>query len=779
MSEVEALRARLERLVEASLRINDSLDFDEVLQGVLDSARSLTGAERGIMLLYDERGWIVDYVSSGGTPEQADAFWSTPNTMAFHRHMTDIDKPVRLKDFQGYLKEQGLPEIDLPFPASPSMSLLTAPIYYRGERCGALYVVDKERGFSADDEEMLVMFASQAALVISNARRHREERQARADLESLVSMVPVGVVVFDAETGLVRSANREVRKIVSELQPRDDSGQEPLDEAVCQRAGGRAVRGLGSALADAVRSGETVLAEEITIEGSDGRCVNVLVSVTSLRTEAGEVESLVATLQDMKQFEELDRLRTEFLGMIGHELRAPLAAIKGSATTLLDSAAPLYDAEVSQYHRIINEHADNMRHLIGDLIDVACIETGTLSVNPETVAVPELLDEARNAFSNADGRDNVRITLPPDVPMVLADRRRIAQVLGNLLANAARNSHAKSPIRISAAIEDLHVAVSVADDGVGLPAERLAAVFDKFSRPDGADRSRDLGLGLAICKGIVEAHGGRIWAESDGPGLGARFTFTVPIAERAPAARGRLPASTRGQHSGAKTRVLVVDDDPRTLKSARDALKVADCEPTVTADPGRVAALIEDTKPHVVLLDLMLPGTDGFELMQEILAIGDVPVIFLSAYDQDQVIAQAFAMGAVDYIVKPFSPTELAARVNAALRKKAEMPTPFTLGELTINYTERAVTVGGRPVELTPTEFRLLTELSTNAGTALTHDQLLQRVWGPGQPGDARPMRTVIKNLRRKLGEETKNPTYVLTVPRVGYRMRKPDTPTQ
>ena len=323
------------------------------------------------------------------------------------------------------------------------------------------------------------------------------------------------------------------------------------------------------------------------------------------------------------------------------------------------------------------------------------------------------------------------------------------------------------------------MAVSVADDGVGLPAERLAAVFDKFSRPDGADRSRDLGLGLAICKGIVEAHGGRIWAESDGPGLGARFTFTVPIAERAPAARGRLPASTRGQHSGAKTRVLVVDDDPRTLKSARDALKVADCEPTVTADPGRVAALIEDTKPHVVLLDLMLPGTDGFELMQEILAIGDVPVIFLSAYDQDQVIAQAFAMGAVDYIVKPFSPTELAARVNAALRKKAEMPTPFTLGELTINYTERAVTVGGRPVELTPTEFRLLTELSTNAGTALTHDQLLQRVWGPGQPGDARPMRTVIKNLRRKLGEETKNPTYVLTVPRVGYRMRKPDTPTQ
>ena len=196
--------------------------------------------------------------------------------------------------------------------------------------------------------------------------------------------------------------------------------------------------------------------------------------------------------------EGLERLRAEFLGMVSHELRTPLSAIKGSVDTLLEASAELDPAEMRQFFRIIRDQSESMRHLIGDLLDVARIETGTLPVSPEPVDVTVLVDEARSRFQSGGGRANLVIDIPPDLPRVLADRRRIVHVLNNLLSNAARHSNELSAIR-------------VADDGVGVPAERLPHLFRKFSWLEGEERGRETGgsgLGLAICRGIVEAHGG-------------------------------------------------------------------------------------------------------------------------------------------------------------------------------------------------------------------------------------------------------------------------------
>ena len=174
-----------------------------------------------------------------------------------------------------------------------------------------------------------------------------------------------------------------------------------------------------------------------------------------------------------------------------------------------------------------------MNDLVTGLLDVARIETGTLAVSPEPAEVAVLVDRARSEFVSSEGRNRLEIDIEPDMPLVLADRRRIVQVLGNLLSNAARNSPETSGIRVTAVREDIHVALSVADEGQGIPAESLPRLFRKFSRVQSEEQGGDTGLGLAICKGIVEAHGGRIWAESEGPGLGARFTFTLPTVEDA------------------------------------------------------------------------------------------------------------------------------------------------------------------------------------------------------------------------------------------------------
>ena len=283
------------------------------------------------------------------------------------------------------------------------------------------------------------------------------------------------------------------------------------------------------------------------------------------------------------------------------------------------------------------------------------------------------------------------------------------------------------------------------------------------------------GLGLSVCKGIVEAHGGRIWAESDGPGRGAQFTFTLPAAEEV-----AIVADPSEQSGRAGVRILAVDDDAQALRFVRDALTDAGYQVTATVDSQEALRLMEREQSRLVLLDLVLPGTDGIELMQDMLRIADVPVIFLSGYGQDQVIARAFEMGADDYIVKPFSPTELAARVQAALRRRtgpARMAPsePYVRGDLTIDYTQRLVSVAGEPVRLTAIEYDFLRELSVHAGRVLTHQHLLQRVWGKTEPETPRTIRTHLMRLRRKLGEDGDNPRYIFAEPRVGYRMERPD----
>ncbi len=765
-----ALRERISMLSAASLRIATSLDLLTVLQQVVDSARALTGAGCGVITTSDVVERPQEFVSSGFTAQEHRQMVEWSDGTRLFEHMCTLPGALRLTDLPGYVRALGIaPQSFL------SPTCLVMPMRHRGVHAGTFFLGGKEGGeeFSAEDEEVLVLFATQAAAAIANARAFREERRARADLEALVDTSPVGVAVFDATTGHPVSFNREVSRIVESLGLPGQRPEKLLEVMTCRFADGRELAFTELPMTQVLGGAETVRAEEIEISTPDGHSVTALLNVTPLRTETGAVDSVVVTLQDLAPLRELERQRVEFLGLVSHELRAPLTSIKGSTATLLATGWELDPAELREFHRIIDAQADHMRGLISDLLDAGRIDAGTLSVSPESSSVSELVERARTTFLSGGGRHPVLIDLSPELPRAMADRRRIVQVLNNLLLNAARHAPESSPIRVEAVRDGAEVAIAVSDRGRGVAPGRLRHLFSRYgggteqgvAGPGGPGTGA--GLGLSICKGLVEAHGGRIRAESAGPGQGLRIVFTLPVAEEAGARSG----AAAGEAPLGPVRVLVVDDDPHTLRYVREVLSEAGYAVVLTGDPEELSRLLAAERPELVLLDLMLPGVDGIELMQRLPALADLPVIFISGYGRDETIAKALEAGAADYIVKPFAPTELTARIRAALRRRAA-PEPFVLGDLAIDYDRRRVMVAGKAVNLTATEFDLLRALSLEAGRVVTYDTLLRRVW-QGR-GNQKAVHAIAKILRRKLGDDAADPAWLFNERGVGYRMPAP-----
>ena len=774
---IELLEARISNLCAAVLRVSASLDLEAVLREIVDSARALTGAGYGLIATVDEAGEPQDFVTTGFSPDEHTRMVAWSDGPQLFEHFRDLREPLRLADLQAYVRKLGFSSEEI-----VPRTMQCTPMRHRGMHIGTFFLGDKEAGpeFTNADEEVLVLFASQAATAIANARTHRDERRARADLEALVETSPVGVVVLDVPSGSVVSFNREARRIVEPLGEPGLAPEELLAVATCRRGDGREVRMTDFPLAQQLDGAATVRAEEITLSVPDGRSVTTLLNATPIQSADGTVESLVVTMQDLAPLEELERQRAEFLSIVSHELRTPLVAIKGSATAVLDASRPPDSDVTRQFFRIINEQADHTLGMIGDLLDHGRVVTGTLSVSPEPTEVVRLVESARSALLAGACNRVLAIDLPEDLPRVMADRTRIVEVLNNLLSNAARHSPESSPIRVSAERDGVHVEISVADKGRGVPSDRLPHLFRKYALAAAGEEERPLGrsgLGLAICKGLVESHGGRIWAESGGEGQGTCITFTVPVADDANDPADSAPSPHRQPHMGEQVCILVVEDDPEALRYVRDALTEADYAVVATRVPEEVSGLVRTHRPGLVLLDLVLPGTDGIKLMEDTpeLEDPDLPIIFISAYGRDETTVRALDAGADDYIVKPFSPSELTARVRAALRRRVK-PEPFVLKDLAIYYEEHRVTVAGRPVTLTVTEFEVLRVLSINVGRAVTYEALLRQAWGRRYSGSRDPklVHALVKNLRRKLGDDAASPAYVRNQRGVGYRMPVP-----
>ena len=354
---IRQLEERLSRLSEAGLRINESLDFDTVLQEVVDSARALTASRYGAITIPGEVFRRPTFIASGLTEEEHQGFWDMPQGLGFFEYFSGLEEPLRVPDIGSHLRALNMPDF---LPSVQVDSLLVAPIRHLGVGVGTIYLAHETGGgeFTQEDEETLVMFASQAALVIANARRHREELRARADLETLMDTSPVGVVVFDAATGEPTSFNREAGRLVDSLRNPGQSPEGLLDTLTFMRADGREVSLREFPMAEILTAAEKVRAEEVVLRVPDGRSVTVLLNATPILSDEGAVESMVVTLQDMADVEEQERLRAEFLAMVSHELRTPLTSIMGSVTALMQPGQDLDPAVVRQFLRIIGDQSD-------------------------------------------------------------------------------------------------------------------------------------------------------------------------------------------------------------------------------------------------------------------------------------------------------------------------------------------------------------------------------------------------------------------------------------
>ncbi len=226
-----------------------------------------------------------------------------------------------------------------------------------------------------------------------------------------------------------------------------------------------------------------------------------------------------------------------------------------------------------------------------------------------------------------------------------------------------------------------------------------------------------------------------------------------------------------------KTRILVVDDELSIIKLLRANLEARDYEVLAAVDGAEALHTIEMELPDLIILDIMMPKVDGFEVCRRLREWSQVPIIMLSARGDENDKVKCLDVGADDYITKPFGASELIARVRAVLRRTemaGSIPTQpsFTSGDLRINFVKRQVTIANKEAKLTPTEYNLLQELVLNAGKVLTHTYLLNKVWGAEYREEREYLHVFTRRLRSKLEPDPANPRYIMTVPGVGYQFK-------
>lgn len=519
--------AELSALTAIAAQVNCTQDLDEILAGALQTTLEVIGEEAGEVFLLDEETGDLHLHTHRGVSEvfSADEALIGPGeclcgtAVQSGRTLLTEDlatHPARSRE--ACLREGFHACVRLPLRA-------------RGEVLGLLSIQSRnKRQFAPADEELLTAIGNQIGIAIANAQLIDDAERRRATLDAVMNSLVDGLILVDRR-GSIAYVNPHAEEMLG-VSALELLGQGPVD--IEQRIADLVVQPdeVLTRLRSAVSDPQRAPAVEIVLSRPESRTVQA--RFFPIHDVGGGQLGLGLLLRDITREKELDEMKSQLLSTVGHELRTPLSSIKGFATTLLRQDVQWDELSRREFLTIIDEESDRLSELIGNLLDMSRVEAGTLRLEPEPIDLQPIVEETSGEFQMMTRQHQIVVQLPPSLPLVMVDPRRVRQVIRNLIENAVKYSPHGGPIVVTAQRRADRVQVSVADRGIGIEAALLDRIFERFYQVDSASTRRvgGSGLGLSICKAIVEAQGGEIWAESE-PGKGSTFHFTLPLASAA------------------------------------------------------------------------------------------------------------------------------------------------------------------------------------------------------------------------------------------------------
>jgi PAS domain S-box-containing protein len=499
--------------------------------------------------------------------------------------------------------------------------------------------------------------------------------QRLAQLQALFDLVPVGLILTEDPACRIMRMNATLAKMTGLPQEINASlsascGERPPWKLL---RGGEVVPPDQLPIQKAVATGQEVEDDDLEWVLDNGKSFKLITRVAPLLDASGKVQGAVGVLVDITERLELEerlksqaaqlqgvnRRKDEFLATLAHELRNPLAPIRNAAYLLRRAVADNPTAHWAE--TVISRQVEHLAHLVDDLLDISRLTRGKITLDMQPVAIADLLDHAAEASLPVIESHNQKLSIaPPPAAWVAGDRVRLIQVLGNLLDNAAKYSPEGAHIWLSAEAGPDEVVVRVKDEGVGIAPDLLPVVFDLFAQGDRSlDRAQGgLGIGLSLVRSLAEMHGGRAEAHSPGLGLGSEFVIRLPR---------RLPpepqAAPPPAPNAAGRRVLVIDDNEDSTDSLGVLLELQGHEVAAAYDAHAGLSAARSFRPDVVLLDIGLPGMDGYEAarrLREEFGKECPLLIAMTGYGQAEDIERSKEAGFDHHLVKPVDEETLA-----------------------------------------------------------------------------------------------------------------------
>ena len=465
---------------------------------------------------------------------------------------------------------------------------------------------------------------------------------------------------------------------------------------------------------------------------------------------------------------EFDKENKELISNISHDLKTPITAVKGYVEGIMDGVANTPE-KMDRYIRTIYNKANEMDRLINELTFYSKIDTNRIPYTFSKIHIADYFDdcvEELNLELDAQHVDLTYFNYLEDDPIVIADAEQIKRVINNIVSNSIKYMD-KSHKVINIRLRDVgdFVQVEIEDNGKGIATKDLTKIFDRFYRTDASRNSTrgGSGIGLSIVKKILEDHGGK----------------SVGHQQRRGGNHDVLCIKKISGGTCFMSKILIVEDEESIADLEKDYLELSGFEVEIEnqGDTGLVRAVKEDF--DLLILDLMLPEVDGFEICREVREKKDIPIIMVSAKKDDIDKIRGLGLGADDYMTKPFSPSELVARVKAHLARydrlvgngKKENDVVEIRG-IKIDKTARRVWVNGEEKQFTTKEFDLLTFLAENPNRVFTKEELFREIWDMESIGDIATVTVHIKKIREKIEFNTAKPQYIETIWGVGYRFK-------